>query len=122
MKIIKALFKQAVRHKKLWRCEEYIKKINNIRPATYKFVRKMEIMQGNLPTEQVSNRRTQNNRNRNKPTRRNWGSVSREISLRGVNPRASGCIASKKMGTSRRRSQSVGNNDKQRFKITERRF
>jgi hypothetical protein len=41
-------------------------KINNIRPASYKFVRKAEIMQGNLPTEQVSNRRTRNNRNRNK--------------------------------------------------------
>jgi hypothetical protein len=34
--------------------------------------------------------------------------------------RASGRITSRKMGTtSRRRSQSVGNNDKQRFRITE---
>jgi hypothetical protein len=41
------------------------KKINSIRPASYKFVRKAGIMQGNLPTEQVSNRMTQNNRNRN---------------------------------------------------------
>jgi hypothetical protein len=56
-KRIKALFKQTARHKKPWRCEEYMKKINNIRPTSYKFVRKIEIMQGNLPTEQVSNRR-----------------------------------------------------------------
>jgi hypothetical protein len=40
-------------------------KINNIRPASYKFVRKVGIMQGNLPTKQVSNRRTRNNRNQN---------------------------------------------------------
>jgi hypothetical protein len=58
MKRIKALFKQAARHKKSWRCEEYMKKINNIRPASYKFVKKSRIMQENLPTEQVSNRRT----------------------------------------------------------------
>jgi hypothetical protein len=42
-----------------------MKKINHIRPTSYKFVRKIEIMQDNLPTEQVSNRRTWNNRNRN---------------------------------------------------------
>jgi hypothetical protein len=65
IKRIKAFFKQVARHKKLWRCEEYTKKINSIRPASYKFVRKAGIMQGNLPTEQVSNRRTRNNRNRN---------------------------------------------------------
>jgi hypothetical protein len=65
MKRIKTLFKQAVRHTNSWRCEEYMKKINNIRPTSYKFVRKVEIMQENLPTEQVSNRRTWNNRNRN---------------------------------------------------------
>jgi hypothetical protein len=41
------------------------KKINSIRPASYKFVRKVGIMQENLPTEQVSNRRTRNNKNRN---------------------------------------------------------
>jgi hypothetical protein len=41
------------------------KKINNIRPASYKFIRKAGIMQGNLPTEQVSNRKTRNNRNHN---------------------------------------------------------
>jgi hypothetical protein len=51
MKRIKTLFKQAARHKKPWRCKEYMKKINHIRPASYKFVRKIEIMQGNLPTE-----------------------------------------------------------------------
>jgi hypothetical protein len=56
MKRIKAFFKQAARHKKPWRCEKYMKKINNIRPASYKFVRKVGIMQGNLPTEQVSNK------------------------------------------------------------------
>jgi hypothetical protein len=65
MKRVKTLFKQAARHKKSWRCEEYMKKINNIRPTSYKFVRKAGIMQGNLSTEQVSNRRTRNNRNRN---------------------------------------------------------
>jgi uncharacterized lipoprotein YmbA len=42
-----------------------MKKINNIRPTFYKFVRKVEIIQENLPTKQVFNRRTQNNRNRN---------------------------------------------------------
>jgi hypothetical protein len=42
-----------------------MKKINHIRPASYKFVRKAGIMQGNLPIEQVSNRRIRNNRNRN---------------------------------------------------------
>jgi hypothetical protein len=65
MKRIKAIFKQAARHKKPWRCEEYMKKINHIRLASYKFVRKAEIIQGNVLTEQVSNRRTRNNRNRN---------------------------------------------------------
>jgi hypothetical protein len=65
MKRIKVLFKQAARHKKPWRCEKYMKKINNIRPASYKFVRKSGIMQENLPKEQVSNRRIQNNKNRN---------------------------------------------------------
>jgi hypothetical protein len=40
-------------------------KINNIRPASYKFIRKVGIMQENLPTEQLSNIRTQNNRNHN---------------------------------------------------------
>jgi hypothetical protein len=65
IKRIKAFFKQAARHKKPWRYEEYIKKINNIRPTSYKFVRKAEIMQGNLPMEQVSNRKTRNNKNRN---------------------------------------------------------
>jgi hypothetical protein len=65
MKIIKTLFKQAAKHKKSWRCEEYMKKINHIRPASYKFIRKAKIMQENLPTEQVSNRRTRNNKNRN---------------------------------------------------------
>jgi hypothetical protein len=44
---------------------EIYKKINSIRPTSYKFVRKVGIMQGNLPTEQVSNRRIRNNRNRN---------------------------------------------------------
>jgi hypothetical protein len=51
IKRIKALFKQSVRYKKPWRYEEYIKKINSIRPASYKFVRKAEIMQENLSTE-----------------------------------------------------------------------
>jgi hypothetical protein len=51
MKRVKTLFKQAARHKKPWRCEEYFKKINNIRSASHKFIRKVEIMQENLPTE-----------------------------------------------------------------------
>jgi MULE transposase domain len=51
MKRVKTLFKQAARHKKPWRCEEYLKKINNIRPASHKFIRKAEIVQRNLPTE-----------------------------------------------------------------------
>jgi hypothetical protein len=42
-----------------------MKKINNIRPTSYKFARKAEIIQENLSTEQVSNRRTRNNKNRN---------------------------------------------------------
>jgi hypothetical protein len=75
IKRIKALFKQTARHKKPWRCEKYIKKINSIRPASYKFIRKAEIMQGNLPTEQVSNRRTRNNINRN-----NQPAVAEEVS------------------------------------------
>jgi hypothetical protein len=65
MKIIKTIFKQGARHKKSWKFEKYMKKINNIRPASYKFVRKAEIVQRNLPMEQVSNRRTRNNKNRN---------------------------------------------------------
>jgi hypothetical protein len=44
---------------------EIYKNNNNISPPSYKFVRKAGIMQGNLPTEQVSNRMTRNNRNRN---------------------------------------------------------
>jgi hypothetical protein len=65
MKRVKTLFKQAARHKKPWRCEKYLKKINNIRPTFHKFIRKAGIMQENLPTDQVSNRRTRNNRDRN---------------------------------------------------------
>jgi hypothetical protein len=65
IKRVKTLFKQAARHKKPWRYEEYLKKINNIRPASHKFIRKIRIMQGNFPTDQVSNRMTRNNRNRN---------------------------------------------------------
>jgi hypothetical protein len=65
LKRIKALFKQAVRHKKPWRYEEYIKKINHIRPTSYKFIRKAGIMQENLLTEQVSNRTIRKNRNHN---------------------------------------------------------
>jgi hypothetical protein len=65
MKRVKTLFKQVAKHKKPWRCDEYIKKINNIRPASHKFIKKSGIMQANLPTDQVSNRRTRNNRNRN---------------------------------------------------------
>jgi hypothetical protein len=33
-----------------------MKKINNIRPTSYKFVRKTGIMQRKTPTEQVSDR------------------------------------------------------------------
>jgi hypothetical protein len=44
---------------------EICEKNNNIRPTSYKFVKKSGTMQGNLPTKQVSNRRTRNNRNRN---------------------------------------------------------
>jgi hypothetical protein len=51
MKRVKILFKQAARHKKPWRCEEYLKKINNIRVASHKFIRKAGIMQKNLSTE-----------------------------------------------------------------------
>jgi hypothetical protein len=65
MKRVKTLFKQAARHKKTWRCEKYLKKINNIRPTSHKFIRKAGIMQENLPTDQVTNRRTRNNINRN---------------------------------------------------------
>jgi hypothetical protein len=45
---------------------------DDIRPASHKYIRKEEIIQGNLsinaayvPTEQVSNRKTRNNENRN---------------------------------------------------------
>jgi hypothetical protein len=65
MKRINTLFKQAARHNKPWRYDEYMKKINNIRPASYKFIRKQESCKKNLLTEQVSNRRTRNNRNHN---------------------------------------------------------
>jgi hypothetical protein len=65
MKRVKTFFKQTARHKKPWRCEEYLKKINNIRPASHKFIRKAGIMQENLPTDQVSNRMTRNNINHN---------------------------------------------------------
>jgi hypothetical protein len=44
MKRVKTLFKQAARHKKSWRCEEYLKKINNIRPTSHKFIKKTGIM------------------------------------------------------------------------------
>jgi hypothetical protein len=49
--------------------------INNIRPASHKFIRKTRIMQGNLPTYQVSNRRTRNNKNRN-----NQPAAAKEVS------------------------------------------
>jgi hypothetical protein len=51
MKKVKTLFKQAARHKKPWMCEKYLKKINNIRPASHKFIRKARIMQENIPTD-----------------------------------------------------------------------
>jgi hypothetical protein len=51
MKRVKTFFKQVTRHKNPWRYEEYLKKINNIRPASHKFIRKIEIMQANIPTE-----------------------------------------------------------------------
>jgi hypothetical protein len=51
MKKVMTIFKQPARHKKSWRYEEYIKKINNIRPTSYKFIRKSRIMQGNISTE-----------------------------------------------------------------------
>jgi hypothetical protein len=72
MKRVKTLFKHAVKHKKPWRCEKFLKKNNNIRPASHKYIRKAEIIQENLsmnvasvPTEQVSNKRIRNNKNRN---------------------------------------------------------
>jgi hypothetical protein len=42
-----------------------MKKNNNIRSVSYKFIRKAKIMQKNLITEQVSNKMTQNNTNNN---------------------------------------------------------
>jgi hypothetical protein len=51
MKRIKTHFKEAARHKKPLRCEKYIRKINHIRSTSYKFIRKIGIMQENLPTE-----------------------------------------------------------------------
>jgi hypothetical protein len=64
-----------VRNKKSWRCEEFLKKINNIRLASHKFIRKTEIIQENLLmnvafvlTKQMSNRRIRNNRNHNNQT------------------------------------------------------
>jgi hypothetical protein len=75
MKRVKTLFKQAARYKKPWRCQEYLKKMNNIRLTSHKFIKKAEIMQENLPTDQVSNRRTQNNRNCN-----NQSATTEEVS------------------------------------------
>jgi hypothetical protein len=56
IKRINIFFKQAARHKKSWRYEKYMKKINHIRPTSYKFVRKVRIMQENQPAaaEEVS--------------------------------------------------------------------
>jgi hypothetical protein len=120
IKRIKTLFKQAARHKKPWRCEEYIKKFNSIRPASYKFVRKVGIMQENLPMEQVSNRRTRNNRNRNNQPAAAEEVSAEEFHYEELTPEQVAAFASRKMcTTSRRGSQSVGNNDKQRFRITE---
>jgi hypothetical protein len=51
------------------------KKINNIKSSSHKYIRNVGIIQENLsmnvalmPTEQVSNRKTWNNRNRNNQT------------------------------------------------------
>jgi hypothetical protein len=44
MKRVNDLFKQAARYKKPWMCDEYMKKINNIRPTFYNFVRNEWIM------------------------------------------------------------------------------
>jgi hypothetical protein len=51
MKKIKAFFKQAARHKKPWRCDEYMKKIIILDRHPINSSKKSEIMQGNLPTE-----------------------------------------------------------------------
>jgi hypothetical protein len=40
---------------------EIYEKINNIRPASYKFVRKIGIMQENLPTEEHEIKKNRNN-------------------------------------------------------------
>jgi hypothetical protein len=66
---------QATRDKNPWRYEKYLKKINNIRLAYYKYKRKIRIIQENflmnvasMPIEQMSNIRTRNNINRNNQT------------------------------------------------------
>jgi hypothetical protein len=111
MKRVKIFFKQAARHKKPWRCEKFLKKNNNIRPASHKYIRKTWIIQKNfsmnaafVPTEQVSDRMTRNSRNRNNQIAASMPTedVFREISLWGVNPISSGIIASRNMGTTSR--------------------
>jgi hypothetical protein len=70
MKRVKTLSDRLQKHKKAWRCEEFLKKINKIRLTYHKYIRKTKIIQGSLPMnvasvsiEKVSNSMTQNNRN-----------------------------------------------------------
>jgi hypothetical protein len=80
-------------------------------------------MQGNLPTDQVSNRITRNNRNCNNQPAATEEVSAEKFHYEELTPRASGRIASRKLGTtSIRGSQSVVNNDKQQFRITEQRI
>jgi hypothetical protein len=79
-------------------------------------------MQGNIPIEQVSNRRTQNNRNRN-----NQPTAAEEVSAKifhyeELTPDQVAALHQERWAQHLDgRSQSVGNNDKQQFRITEQR-
>jgi hypothetical protein len=53
MKRVKIIFKQPIRHKKPWNCEKFLKKINNIRPTSHKYIRNAEIIRENLPMNAV---------------------------------------------------------------------
>jgi hypothetical protein len=51
IKRVNIIFKQAARHKKSWRCEKYLKKINNIRRTSHKYIKKKKNHSRKSPNE-----------------------------------------------------------------------
>jgi hypothetical protein len=77
-------------------------------------------MQGNLPKEQVSNRRTRNNRNHNNQPAATEEVSAEEFHYEELTPEQVTALHQERWAQHLDGgSQSIGNNDKQQFRITE---